>query len=60
MSTCAKNAIVGVGLYLVNRYVPMDVKIKTILNWVVVIVVIFWLLSVFGIFNGFHGGGPRV
>jgi multisubunit Na+/H+ antiporter MnhB subunit len=42
-------AIVGVLLYLVNRFVPMDAKIKTILNWVVVIAVILWLLSVFGI-----------
>jgi hypothetical protein len=36
--------IVGVVLWLVNTYVPMDVKIKTILNVFVVIVVIVWLL----------------
>jgi len=41
--------VVGVLLWLVNAYVPMDAKIKTILNWVVVIVVILWLLSVFGL-----------
>lgn len=44
--------IIGVILYLVNRYAPMDAKIKTILNWVVVIAVIAWLLKVFGVFSG--------
>jgi hypothetical protein len=43
--------IVGVGLWLINTYIPMDYKIKAILNGVVVIVVILWLLSVFGLFS---------
>jgi len=42
---------VGVGLYLINRFIPMDSKIKQILNIVVVIVVVLWLLKVFGIFD---------
>jgi hypothetical protein len=41
--------VVGVLLYLLNNYVPMDSKIKSILNVVVVIVVILWLLQAFGI-----------
>ena len=41
--------VVGVVLWLVNTYVPMDPKIKTILNIVVVIVVVIWLLRAFGI-----------
>jgi hypothetical protein len=41
--------MVGVILWLVNNYIPMDRKIKSILNAVVVIVVILWLLSVFGV-----------
>jgi hypothetical protein len=41
--------VVGVLLYLLNNYVPMDSKIKTIINVVVVIVVILWLLQSFGI-----------
>jgi len=41
--------IVGVVLWLVNTYIPMDAKIKKILNIVVVIAVALWLLSVFGI-----------
>ena len=40
---------VGVLLWLVNTYLPMDGKIKSILNAVIVIVVIFWLLNVFGV-----------
>lgn len=42
---------VGVGLWLINSFIPMDSKIKQILNIVVVIVVILWLLKVFGIFD---------
>ena len=44
--------IVGVLLYLVNTYIPMDGKIKSILNGVVVIAVVLWLLSVFGLLDG--------
>jgi hypothetical protein len=43
--------VVGLLLYLVNRYIPMQGQIKGILNGVVVIVVAFWLLKVFGLFN---------
>jgi hypothetical protein len=43
--------VAGVLLWLINTYIPMDGKIKTILNVVVVIVVIGWLLKVFGIFS---------
>lgn len=39
--------IVGVGLYLVNVVIPMDQKIKTILNVVVVLMLLVWLLDVF-------------
>ena len=42
--------VVGVILYLVNNYIPMDGKIKNILNVVVVLVVIGWLLKIFGVF----------
>jgi len=41
--------VVGVILWLVNSYIPMDYKIKRILNVVVVIAVIIWLLSAFGV-----------
>jgi len=44
--------VVGVLLWLVNTYIPMDGKIKSILNAVVVIAVVLWLLSVFGLLEG--------
>ncbi|MHB8810143.1 MAG: Thivi_2564 family membrane protein [Desulfobulbaceae bacterium] len=41
--------IVGVVLWVINSYIPMQSTIKKILNVVVIIVVIIWLLSVFGV-----------
>lgn len=41
--------VVGLLLWLVNNYIPMDAKIKNILNIVVVIGVILWLLRAFGL-----------
>ncbi len=41
--------IVGVLLWLVNTYLPMDAKIKSILNIVIVIAVIIWLVRSFGL-----------
>jgi hypothetical protein len=43
--------VVGVLLWLINRFIPMAGSIKSILNAVVVIVVVLWLLSVFGVLN---------
>lgn len=43
--------VVGVLLWLVNAYIPMDGKIKNILNIVVVVAVVIWLLSAFGLFG---------
>lgn len=50
--------VVGVLLWAVNMYIPMDSKIKQILNVVVVIAVVLWLLQVFGVLSGF--GDVRV
>ncbi len=41
--------VIGVLLGLVNTYIPMDGKIKNILNAVVVICVVVWLLYAFGL-----------
>jgi hypothetical protein len=41
--------VVGVILWVINRYIPMQSTIKKILNVVVIVVVILWLLSVFGL-----------
>lgn len=50
--------IVGVLLWLVNAYIPMDGKIKTILNVVVVIALIIYLLKAFGVFS--HLGSIQI
>jgi hypothetical protein len=41
--------VVGVILWLINSYIPMQSTIKKIMNVVVIIAVVLWLLSVFGI-----------
>ncbi len=51
--------IIGVGLWLVNTMIPMDPKIKTIINVVVVLLVVLWLLQVFGLV-GSLGTVPRI
>jgi hypothetical protein len=43
--------VVGVLLWLINSFIPMQSTIKGILNAVVVIVVVLWLLNVFGLFH---------
>ncbi len=43
--------VVGVVLWLVNRFIPMQASIKSILNSVVVIAVVLWLLNIFGLFH---------
>jgi hypothetical protein len=43
--------VIGLLLWLVNRFIPMQGQIKGILNGVVVIVVVLWLLKVFGLFE---------
>jgi hypothetical protein len=43
--------VVGVLLWLVNRFIPMEGTIKSILNAVVVIATVVWLLNVFGLLH---------
>jgi predicted membrane protein len=43
--------IVGVGLWLINRFIPMASSIKSILNIVVVVAVAVWVLQSVGLWN---------
>jgi len=43
--------VVGVLLWLVNRYIPMQGTIKSIFNGIVVIAVVLWILNVTGLFH---------
>ena len=45
--------VIGVLLWLINSYIPMQSTIKRIINVVVIICVILWLLSAFGILSDF-------
>ncbi len=50
--------VVGVLLWALNSFVPMDSKVKSILNIVVVLLLIIWLLQAFGVIGAL--GGVRV
>ena len=54
LSLVAVLIVVGVLLWLVNTYIPMDAKIKNILNAVVVIGVVIWLLQAFGLLGALN------
>ncbi len=43
--------IIGVALWLINRFIPMASSIKTILNIVVVVAVGIWILRIAGLWN---------
>ena len=45
---------VGVILWLINTFIPMQRTIKSILNAVIVIVVVIWLLNVFGVLSSMN------
>jgi hypothetical protein len=47
--------VAGVLLWLINTYIPMDRRIKGLLNAVVIIVLVIWLLRVFGILDSLKG-----
>jgi hypothetical protein len=51
--------LIGVGLYLLNTYVPMAAPIKSIINVVVVLLVVLWLAELFGLFQLGGTIGPR-
>jgi hypothetical protein len=46
--------VVGLLMYLVNNYLPMDANIKRILNVVVIVIVVVWLLQVFGVLDSIN------
>lgn len=51
--------LVGILLWVINTYIPMDAKIKNILNVVVIICVVLWLLNVFGVWGALDIPVPR-
>ena len=47
--------VVGVLLWLINAYIPMDGKIKLILNMTVAVVVVLWILNTMGLIDYLRG-----
>ena len=47
--------VAGVLLWLINNYIPMDGKIKRILNMTVVVVVVHWILNAMGLIDSLRG-----
>ncbi len=45
--------LVGVALYVVNTVIPMDGKVKQILNVLVIVLLLLWILDVFGVLGGY-------
>lgn len=54
MSLIIGLAVLGLLLWFINTFIPMDGKIKQILNVVVVIIAILGVLQVFGVLPGVH------
>lgn len=52
--------VIGVLLWLVNTHIPMDAKIKQVLNVVVIIIVVLYVLSAFGVLGRLDGPIPRI
>jgi len=46
--------VIGVALWLINTYIPMDGKIKSILNVVVIVIVAIWLLQGLGVLGNLN------
>jgi hypothetical protein len=47
--------VIGVVMWLVNTYIPMMGAIKSLLNLVVFVVVLIWLLQLFGLIGPIPG-----
>jgi uncharacterized protein involved in cysteine biosynthesis len=53
--------VVGVLLYLFNRFVTaIDARVKTIINWFVIICIVVWILNLLGVFALLNVPIPRV
>ena len=52
--------IIGVALYVVNSVIPMDARVKLILNAVVIILVLLWLVDALGLLDLGYIGHRRI
>jgi hypothetical protein len=47
--------VVGLVMWLINNYIPMAGAIKSLLNIVVFVVLLIWILQVFGLIGAIPG-----
>lgn len=47
--------VVGLVMWLINTYIPMAGAIKSLLNIVVFVVLLIWILQVFGLIGAIPG-----
>ena len=47
--------VVGFLLWLINRFIPMQPTVRSILNGLVIILLVIWQLDIFGIINVLRG-----
>jgi hypothetical protein len=47
--------VIGLLMWLINSFIPMAAGIRTLLNLVVFIVVLIWLLRIFGLIGAIPG-----
>jgi hypothetical protein len=47
--------VVGLLLWLVETFIPLDAKVKLLLQVVVILILVLYVLNFFGILTGFRG-----
>jgi hypothetical protein len=47
--------VIGLVMWLINAYIPMTAGIKSLLNIVVFVVVLIWVLRIFGLVGEIPG-----
>ncbi len=51
MSLVIAIAVVGILLFCINSFVPMESRIKSILNITVILVLVVWILRALGVLH---------
>lgn len=52
--------LVGLLMYLINAFIPMEANIKKLLNVVVIVILVLWVLQAFGLLSGLGITAPRI
>jgi predicted membrane protein len=55
LSVIVAIVIVGIVLWIINQFIPMEARVKQILNIVVILILLIWVLQGFGFFGYLRG-----